>query len=46
MFRSATIYDLYRTMGNINVYTESELLEIKVPFGFLGTAGFSLCRES
>jgi hypothetical protein len=32
-------------MGNIDVYTESELLEVKVPLDFLGTVGFSLRRE-
>jgi hypothetical protein len=41
----ATGYNLYRTIGNINVYTESELLEVKVPLDFLGTVGFSLRRE-
>ena len=41
----ATVHDLYRTMGNIDVCTESELLEVKVPIVFLGTVGFSPPRD-
>jgi hypothetical protein len=29
-----TAHDLHRTMGNINVCTESELLKVKVPIFF------------
>ena len=43
--RVVTVYNLYRVLGNIDVYTESKLLEVKVPLDFLGTVGFSLCRE-
>jgi hypothetical protein len=45
MLRVATVYDLYRTIGNINIYAESKLLKVKVLIVFLGTVGFSLCRE-
>ena len=41
----AIAHDLYRTMGNIDVCAESELLEVKVPIVFLGTVGFSPRRE-
>jgi hypothetical protein len=34
--------ELYKTIGNIDVCTGSELLEVKVLIVFLGTAGFSL----
>ena len=37
----ATVYDLYRIMEKSDVYTESEMLEVKVLIGFLGTVGFS-----
>ncbi len=33
--------DWYRTMGNVDVYTEFELLQVKVHIGVLGTVGFS-----
>src|SRR5436309_765006 len=52
MFRSgnstlgvAIAHDLYRNIVNIDVYTEFELLEVKVPIIFLGTAGFSPRRD-
>ena len=32
-------------MLNINVCTDGELFEVKVPLKFLGTEGFSLRRE-
>jgi hypothetical protein len=32
-------------MGNIDVCTESELLEVKVPIVFLATVGFSPPRD-
>ena len=41
----AIVYKLYRNIVNIDVYTEFELLEVKVPIVFLGTAGFSPRRE-
>jgi len=46
-FRSglAIAHDLYGTMANIDVCTESELLEVKVPIVFLGTGGFSASKD-
>jgi len=41
----AIAHNLYRNIVNIDVYTEFELLEVKVPIIFLGTAGFSPPRE-
>jgi hypothetical protein len=41
----ALTHDLYRTMGNIDVCIEPELLEIIVPIVFLGMVSFSLLRE-
>ena len=41
----AIAYDLYKTIGNIDICIKSELLEVKVPIVFLGTVGFSLYRE-
>src|SRR4051794_551613 len=41
----ATACDLYRIMLNINVCTDFELLEVKVPLIFLGMVGFSPRRE-
>ena len=41
----ATAHDMYRTMGNIDVCTESELLVVKVPIVFLGMVGFSPPRD-
>jgi hypothetical protein len=41
----ATEHDIYKTMGIINVCTESELYKVKVPVVFLGTVGFSLRRD-
>ena len=35
-------YDLYRTIGNIVVCVESELLKVKEPINFLGTVGRTL----
>jgi hypothetical protein len=43
--RVATEYDLYKTIGNIDVCTEYELRKVKVPVFFLGTVGFSLRRD-
>jgi hypothetical protein len=40
-----TAHDLYRTMGNIDVCTESKLLEVNVPIVFLSTVGFSPPKE-
>ena len=45
MFRSTWPHDSYRTMGNIDVCTQSELLEVKLPLVFLDTVGFSRPRE-
>jgi hypothetical protein len=36
---------IYRTIADIDVCTESESLEVKVPMIFLGTVGFSPPRE-
>jgi hypothetical protein len=38
-------HDLYRTIGNHDVCTEFELLEVKVPIIFLGTMGFLATQE-
>jgi hypothetical protein len=40
-----TNHDLSKTIGNIDVCIEFELLQVKVPIVFLGTVGFSLPRE-
>jgi hypothetical protein len=32
----ATAHNLYRTMGNMDVFTDAALLEVKVPINFLG----------
>jgi hypothetical protein len=42
----ATADELYRTMGNIGVCIEFELLEVNVPIDFLATQGFSLRRDA
>lgn len=41
----ATAHDLYKTIGNIDVSTESELLQVKVPVVFLVTGCFSRPRD-
>ena len=41
----ATEHDLYKIIGDIDVCTEFEMLQVKVPISFLGTVGFSLRRE-
>ena len=41
----AIAHNLYRNIVNIDVYTEFELLEVKVPIIFLSMAGFSPPRE-
>jgi hypothetical protein len=41
----ATAYNLFKIMGNVDVSTQSELLEAKVPMVFLVTAGFSSPRD-
>ena len=38
-------HDLYTNIGVINVCTKFDMFEVKVPIIFLGTLGFSLCRE-
>jgi hypothetical protein len=38
--RLATEHDLYKTIGDIDVCTEFEILKVKVPIVFLGTVGF------
>jgi hypothetical protein len=45
MFRVATEQDLFKTIGNIGVCIEFELLKVKVPIVFLGIVGFSPPRE-
>jgi hypothetical protein len=45
VLRVATEYDLYLNMRKFDVFTESELLEVKVPPVFLVTAWFSPHRE-
>ncbi len=41
----ATEHNLYENIGDIDVCTEFEMLKVKVPIIFLGTAGFSPLRE-
>jgi hypothetical protein len=41
----AIAHDLYKSIGNIEVFTESELLQVKVPMVFLVTGCFSCCRH-
>jgi hypothetical protein len=41
----AIVYNLYRTMGDLNVCVEFELLKVKVPIVFLGIEGFSPRRD-
>jgi hypothetical protein len=41
----ATEHDLFKNMGDVDVYTEFEMLKVKVPIIFHGTVGFSLPRE-
>lgn len=41
----AIAHDRYKTMGTFDVYTVSELLEVKVPMVFLVTGCFSRPRD-
>jgi len=41
----ATARDSYRTMGNVHIYTEFELLEVEVHIGVLDTVSFSPPRD-
>ena len=41
----AVVYDLYKTIADTNVCTDSELLEVKVPPICLGTEGASPRRD-
>ena len=41
----AVVYDLYKTIADTNVCTDSELLEVKVPSICLGMEGVSPRRE-
>ncbi len=43
--RAAAAHNLYRTVGDLNVYVKYELLEVKVLVIFFATEGFSLCRD-
>lgn len=45
MLGMATEHDLYKIIKDIDVCTEFEMLQVKVPISFLGTVGFSLRRE-
>jgi hypothetical protein len=38
-------HDLDKNIGDVDVYTQFEMLKVKVPIIFLGTVGFSLLRE-
>jgi hypothetical protein len=38
-------HELYKDTGDFNVYTKSELLEVKVPSFFSGTQGFPARRD-
>ena len=41
----ATEHNLYKTIRNIYVCIEFELLKVKVPSVFLGIVGFSLRKD-
>lgn len=41
----ATDHDLHRKRTDIDVYTEFEMLKVRVPIIFLGTVGFSPRRD-
>jgi hypothetical protein len=41
----STEHDLCKNLGDIDACTDFEMLKVKVPIIFLGTAGFSLRRE-
>jgi hypothetical protein len=41
----ATERDLHKNIGDVDVYTQFEMLKVKVPIIFLGTVGFSPPRE-
>ena len=41
----AVKHDVYTNLEDINVCTEFELFEVKVPIIFLGTVGFSARRD-
>jgi hypothetical protein len=43
--RLAEEYDIYKIIGDIDMYTEFEMLEVKVPLDFFGTQGFSARRD-
>lgn len=43
--RVAIARKLYKTIGNINMCRESELLEVKALIGFLARVSVSLCRD-
>jgi hypothetical protein len=45
LLRSGHSNDLIQNYVTIDVCAEFELLEVKVPLGFLGTEGFSRRRE-
>jgi hypothetical protein len=38
-------HDLYKIIGEINVYIEFEILKVKVPIIFFRIVGFSLYRD-
>lgn len=38
-------YDLYKNIGDIDIYIDFEILIVKVIIIFLSTVGFSLLRE-
>ena len=41
----ATEHDLYKTIRDVDMCTEFEMLKVQVPIIFLGIVGFSLLRE-
>ncbi len=43
--RVATEHNLYKYIGDINIYTEFKILKVRVPIIFLNTVGFSPLRE-
>ena len=40
-----TSHDLYTIIGDVDAYTNFEILKVKLPIIFLGTVGFSARRD-
>ena len=41
----ATEHNIFKNIRNIDMYIDFEMIKVKVPMKFLGTAGFSLRRD-